>query len=194
MLIAHYSHRLTADYDLDILRRRAAAGADRWAAVPELYFKGFLLREPGRLGAIAPAYSALYLWRQDAAFRDFLVQGHYKTVTDSFGRADIDTRVALDARKGPGRGARFAVVENTPIGIDTPLARLFADEIALNREMAERPDIIAAVVGVDAQTWTLTRLRLTAEEPTGLSPTAVAYQILHLARPLLETLPSSRQD
>ncbi|MEE3624350.1 DUF4865 family protein [Nitrospirillum sp. BR 11752] len=194
MLIAHYSHRLTADYDLDILHQRAAANAERWAAIPDLYFKGFLLRQAGRHGAIANAYSALYLWRQDAAFRDFLVQDRYKTVTDTFGRADIDVRVALDARKGPARDARFAVVDNAPIGVDVALGRVWADEIALNREVAEGADIVATAVGVDARTWTLTRIRLTAEEPAGLPPTAVIYQVLQLARPLLETLPSSRQD
>ncbi|WP_044563202.1 DUF4865 family protein [Azospirillum sp. B4] len=194
MLITHYSHRLTADYDLDILRARAEANVARWAAMPELYFKGFLLRQAGRLGAIANVYSALYLWRHDAAFRDFLVQGRFKTVTDTFGRADIDVRVALDARKGPAREARFAVVDTAPIPVDASLAGLCADEIALNRQVAEEDGVVAAAVGVDARTWTLTRLRLTTAEPTGLPATAVAYQVLQLARPLLETLPSSRQD
>ncbi|TWB69754.1 uncharacterized protein DUF4865 [Nitrospirillum amazonense] len=194
MLIAHYSHRLTADYDLDILRKRAETNAARWAAMPELYFKGFLLREAGRHGAIANAYSSLYLWRQDAAFRDFLVHNHYKAVTDTFGRADIDVRVALDARKGRARDARYAVVDNAPISMDTALGGLWADEIALNREVAEGEDIVASAVGVDTRTWTLTRVRLAAEAPSNPPATAVTYQVLQLARPLLETLPSSRQE
>ncbi|MEA1648193.1 DUF4865 family protein [Nitrospirillum sp. BR 11164] len=194
MLIAHYSHRLTADHDLDILRKRAETNAARWAAMPELYFKGFLLREAGRHGAIANAYSALYLWRHDAAFRDFLVHNRYKTVTDTFGRADIDVRVALDARRGRARDARFAVVDNVPIGVDTALGGLWADEIALNREVADDEATVAATVGVDARTWTLTRVRLTAEAPVNPPATAVTYQVLRLARPLLETLPSSRQE
>ena len=36
-------------------------------------------------------------WRQDAAFRDFLVTGRYKTVTDSFGRAEIQNSMPARA-------------------------------------------------------------------------------------------------
>ena len=110
MIIAHYAHRLPADYDIAIIRKRAKARGPHWDAMAGLHFKGFLLRERGRLGAIANEYSSFYLWQQDEAFRDALVAGRYKTVTDSFGRAAIETRVALDARKG--RGAKPAL----PIG------------------------------------------------------------------------------
>ena len=108
MFIAHYGHRLPADYDLSIIRNRAAQRGALWDDVPELYFKGFLLRERGQYGAISNEYSSLYLWQRDQSFRDALVGGRYKTVTDSFGRAAIETRVALDARRGGGRVARFA--------------------------------------------------------------------------------------
>jgi hypothetical protein len=83
MIIAHYAHRLPADYDVEIIRRRAHERGPLWDKVPELHFKGFLLRERGRFGAIASEYSSLYLWRRDEAFRDFLVTGRYKSVTDS---------------------------------------------------------------------------------------------------------------
>jgi hypothetical protein len=51
MIIAHYGHRLPADYDIGIIRSRAHARGQLWDAVPELYFKAFLLRERGRFGA-----------------------------------------------------------------------------------------------------------------------------------------------
>ena len=54
-----------------------------WDARPELYFKAFLLREAGRFGAIANSFSSLYLWRQDGVYRDGLVSGGYKIVTDA---------------------------------------------------------------------------------------------------------------
>ena len=49
MIIAHYAHRLPADYDVDIIRNRAAARGHLFDAIPELYFKAFLLRERGTL-------------------------------------------------------------------------------------------------------------------------------------------------
>jgi hypothetical protein len=187
MIIAHYAHRLPADYDIGIIRSRAKERGSLWDAVPELCFKAFLLRESGRFGAIANSYSSLYLWRHDAAFRDFLVTGRYKTVTDSFGRAEIQTLFVLDARKGNASEAHFAYTEELEIHRDADLTADFADEIQRNSQIAEQPGTVAAAVGVDAQNWKLTRILLSANEPT-MGDRGVAYQILHLARPLLDTL------
>jgi hypothetical protein len=190
MTIAHYIHRLPADYDIGIIRSRARERGALWNDVPELYFKGFLLRERGRFGAIASSYSSLYLWRTDEAFRNFLVSGRYKVVTDSFGRADIQTRFSLDARRGRADDARFIYKHEMSIPIDADLTATFAAEIALNREAAERPGTVAAIVGVDPRNWTIARILLSEQEPIG-DRDVVAYEVLHLARPLLDSLPSA---
>jgi hypothetical protein len=188
MIIVHYAHRLPANYDIGLIRARAKERGPLWDATPELYFKGFLLRENGRYGAIANNYSSLYLWRQDEAFRDFLVGGRYKTVTDSFGRAEIETSFALDARKGNGRDARFAYIEELTIPLDAELTGVFATEVERNREIADRAGTVAAAVGVDARNWKLTRILVSEQEPNG-SEAGTSYEVLHLARPLLDTLP-----
>ena len=59
---------------------------------------------------------------------------------------------------------------------------------ARNREIAARSDTVAAVVGVDTRNWKFTRILLSTNEPNG-NEIAVAYQILHLAQPLRDTLP-----
>jgi Domain of unknown function (DUF4865) len=187
MITAHYAHRLPADYDLSVIRNRAMARGHLFDAIPELYFKGFLLRERGRFGAIQNEYSSLYLWRKDEGFRDFLVDGRTKSVTDSFGRPQIETRFVLDALKGSGEAARFLYKEERTIVHDTDLTSAFAEEIAHNREVAQQAGVVAAIVGVDAQNWTFTRVLLSEREPSGARGEE-AYQILYLAKPLLETL------
>jgi hypothetical protein len=107
MIIVHYAARLPATHDLRALTQWLKERGTVWDAVPELYFKAFLLREAGRFDAIANNFSSLYLWQQDKAFRDWLVRGGYKIVTDPFGRLDIETFFALDAFKGKGGAARF---------------------------------------------------------------------------------------
>lgn len=146
MTIAHYIHRLPADYDIGIIRSRAKERGALWNDVPELHFKGFLLRERGRFGAIASSYSSLYLWRTDEAFRNFLVSGRYKVVTDSFGRADIQTRFALDAQRGRAKEARFVCKQEVSIPIDADLTAAIATEIARNRDVAEGSETVAAIV------------------------------------------------
>jgi hypothetical protein len=194
MIIAHYAHRLPANYDIGIIRKRAKERGGLWDAVPELYFKGFLLRERGRFGAIQNEYSSLYLWRKDEGFRDFLVDGRTKSVTDSFGRPQIETRFVLDALKGSSDAARFLYKQEQAIAHDTDLTSAFAEEIARNREAAQEAGVVAAAVSVDAEMWKFTRVMLSEREPSGAKGEE-AYQILYLAKPLLETLPlaSARQ-
>jgi hypothetical protein len=188
MFIAHYGHRLPADYDLSIIRTRAAQRGAVWDDMPELYFKGFLLRESSQYGAAASEYSSLYLWQSDRSFRDAMVGGRYKVVTDSFGRAAIETRVALDARKGSGKVARFAYKQDLDIALDADLSAVFAAEIERNGVVARRKGTVAAAVGLDPQTWRITRVLLSEDEP-GEGKAGVAYQVLHLAKPLLDKLP-----
>jgi hypothetical protein len=157
-------------------------------AIPELHFKAFLLRERGRFGAIQNEYSSLYLWRKDEGFRNFLVDGRTKSVTDSFGRPQIETRFVLDAWKGSGEAPRFLYKQEQVIAHDTDLTSAFAEEIARNREAVQVAGVVAAAVGVDAQNWKFTRVVLSEREPSSAKGEE-AYQILYLARPLLETLP-----
>ena len=187
MLIAHYAHRLPANYDIELIRSRAQARGHLWDAVPELHFKAFLLRERGRFGAIASEYSSLYLWRGDEAFRNFLADGRTKPVTDSFGRPQIETRVVLDARKGSGREARFAYKQQFDIPADSDLTSAIAAEIERVSDTARQPGAVAAVVGVDAERWTFTRVLLSENEPDGREA-GLAYQVLYLAQPLLAEL------
>lgn len=186
MIIAQYEHRLPADYDLGIIRRRAAARGGLWDDVPELYFKAFLLREAGRHGASAHSYSSLYLWRREAAFTDFISR-RFRSVIDSFGRPDIRTRFALDARKGLGSIARLAYRQEIEIAQDADLAEVLASETAHNREAASQPSIVVAAVGVDVDRWRIMRTCLSEGELD--LPGAIAYQVLYLAHPLLDELP-----
>jgi hypothetical protein len=178
VIIAHYANRPPKNYDLGFIRALIKERAPIWDTRPELYFKAFMLREAGSFDAIANSFSSLYLWRQDGAYRDWLVSGGYKIVTDPFGRAEIETRVALDARRGPFH-----------IALDADLTAAFAREIERNREAAARSDTVAAAVGVDTRNWKFTRILLSMNEPNGNANT-IAYPILHLAHPLLDTLPT----
>ena len=192
MITAHYAHRLPADYDIDIMRSRAGARGHLFDATPELYFKAFLLRERGRFGATQNEYSSLYLWRKDEGFRNFLVDGRTKSVTDSFGRPQIETRFVLDAHKGSGEAARFLYKQEQDIADNTDLTSAFAEEIARNLQTARQDGVVAAAVGVDAERWKFTRVLLSERE---LGGRGAAYQVLYLARPLLAELPKvdSRQ-
>lgn len=189
MLTAFYRHRLPADYDTGTIHTRARQRGALWDDAPDLYFKAFLLREAGRFGATENNYASLYLWRHDEAFSDFIVSGRYENVTRSFGRAGIHTASVLDARAGISSAARFAYLDTIAIHADADLDATLAREIDRNCEQALTPGVVASIVSLDAQHWTVTRTLLTEMEPAATpSLSGTTWQILHLARPLLHTL------
>lgn len=190
MLTAHYLHRLPADYDLDAVRARAKQRGAVWDAAPELVFKAFLLREAGRHGAIDNSYSSLYLWTSAQAFAAFLLTDRYRTVTDSFGRAGIATRVVLDARRGRAQTARFAFEETTAIPRDADLGQAFARALARNREKAAGPGVVASVTALDTLDWRISHYLLAERPDARPAETAIAYEVVHLSQPLLHTLPN----
>jgi hypothetical protein len=192
LLAAHYLHRLPADYDLNKLRIRARARGALWDAAPELHFKGFLLREAGRYGAVESSYSSLYLWRSDQAFADFLLADRFRNVTNSFGRARIHARVVLDARRGSAQHTRFILEETLDIGRDEDLGQAFLREVERNRAVATRPGVAACVTAVDAASWRFWRYLLVESAEVKPGTSAIAYEVLHLARPLLHLLPEGQ--
>lgn len=188
MLIAHYTHRLPGGHDMNAIRTRAQARGPVWDTAPDLYFKAFLLREAGCHGAIANSYASLYVWRDEGAFGRFLTSGKYRIVTDSFGRAPIVTWIVLDARRGAAAQARFAAIEEIDLHPDADLTEALAAETARNRDAAARPGVVAAVAGVDTGRWRIVRIVLSAQAPD-VGGSAVVHEILHLAAPLLDSLP-----
>jgi hypothetical protein len=190
MIIAHYAHRLPISHDMAQIRTRARERGPQWDKMPELYFKGFLVRERGRFGAVANNYSSLYLWRQDEAFRDFVTTGKYNVVTDTFGRAEIQTAFGLDARRGNVPTARFAYKEAVDIPLDADLPQACKVEVERNREVAARPGVVVAAVGVDTQNWRFVRLVFSESAPTG-SEAGTSYEVGYFASPLLDQLPPS---
>jgi hypothetical protein len=82
-------------------------------------------------------------------------------------------------------GSSVAVLD---IPLDADLTTAFAREIELARERATQSHVISAAVGLDPHNWKFARILLSEEEPRG-SERDVAHQIVHLSRPLLDTLP-----
>lgn len=95
----------------------------------------------------------------------------------------IDTAADLFYERG-----RFLYRDDIAVPLDADLTDAFAREMELARERATQPDVISAIVGLDPCNWKFVRVLLSAAEPDATAR-GVAYQIAHLSRPLLDTLP-----
>jgi len=187
MLAKQYSHRLPADYDLDVIRHRAAARGKLWDDTKGLAFKAFVLRETNKNGAAGNLYASVYLWRDDGEAADFISGDRFQHVIKSFGRPNIELWLPLQARSGPARQARTLYRENIAIRDTGDIAALRIEALAHSHALAQQDDTVAVVTAIDVTTWHLVRLHLSSRQIDPNHP-GDAYEVLYLARPELAQL------
>ena len=188
MFSMQYSHRLPSDYDMTVIRERAARRGPQWDDTQGLAFKGFVATEKGRFGATANLYASVYLWVDPGATAKFLMDERFQAVIDSFGRPTIESWLPLDARRGKAIRALSLYRETSPLAADADRRAFLAAEQEQNREIAARDDTVAVVAALDLQGWQRVRFTLSSSE---VDPTrsGTAYEVLYLATPELERLP-----
>jgi hypothetical protein len=187
MLSKQYSHRLPVDYDVNAIRRRAAARGPMWDNTPGLYFKSFSLREAGKNGAPTNVYSSIYLWKDATAASEFLTSDRFEAVLAAFGRPGIELWLPLDAQAGPAQQGRWIYREDLPFGDTTDMHALREAEHERNRALTHRAETVAAVTALDPAGWKLVRLHITSAAYDA-EHAGDGYEVLHLAQPLLAEL------
>jgi hypothetical protein len=193
MFAMQYEHRLPADYDMQVMRDRAATRGPQWDDTPGLGLKAFIARVRGEHGAVANLYGGAYLWRDSESAAALLTGEVFRTVTDSFGRPRVDTWLPLDACRGaadPATPAR-ALYRHTEVlasQADVPAAQ--ADAVARNRATAGRADTLAAWVVLDPASWSIVWFTLSSAAPDPARG-GEAWQVLYLAGPGPGTLPAA---
>ena len=180
MLIAQYAHRLTADFDMGRIRARAKERGPDFDAFPGLVFKAFILREKGKHGSGANLYSSLYLWKDTAAFADFLSGERFEAVIATFGRPPVETWLPFAVEIGDMSGSRFVQKTIEELSPDADLGELRRQEAERAKAEVARSGG-AAIVALDLASWRLGRFRVLTEEPPEENGTT--YEIAYLATP-----------
>lgn len=176
MFAKQYSHRLPADYDMGVIRRRAAQLGPLWDHTPGLLFKAFIAQEQG-----GNVYSSVYLWADPSQAADFLLGERFQKVLDSFGRPHIESWLPLDVQLGPAQSALSLYREEWPIEPGADRAGIMAEETRRNRQVADASDTFAVFLALDVQAWRLARFTLSANALNVERP-GKGYQVLYLAQ------------
>jgi len=185
MLALQYTHRLPADYDMRLIRKRARERGPLWDATPDLVFKAFVASEKDHHGATANAYASIYLWRRTQAATELLLGSRFQYVVDSFGRPRVETWLPLDLRIGKARRARSVQREEQQVAPSADRTALLEAERDGNRRRVARPDTVAAWSVLDPTHWKLVRFVL-SDSPPVPEEGRLSYEVLHLAAPGLE--------
>lgn len=176
MFAKQYSHRLPADYDMHVIRRRAAQLGPLWDQTEGLLFKAFIAQE--RDGNV---YSSVYLWSDPLQAADFLLGERFQKVLDSFGRPYIESWLPLDVQRGPAQNALSLYRQEWLLEPGADRAGILAEEKRRNLQLADSSDTFAVFVALDVQAWRLVRFTLSAKVLDAEHP-GTGYQVLYLAQ------------
>lgn len=182
MFAKQYSHRLPADYDMGVIRRRAAQLGPQWDHTEGLLFKAFVAQERGQEAGVGNLYSSVYLWSDPLQAADFLLGERFDRVLDSFGRPHIESWLPLDVQRGPAHGALSLYREEWALAPGADRAAILAQEKARNQRLADSHDTFAVLLALDVQAWRLVRITLSSKALEAGHP-GTGYQVFYLARP-----------
>ena len=191
MFAMQYEHRLPADYDMQVIRERAARRGPLWDDTPGLLLKAFAARVRGQAGATANLYASIYLWKDAESAATLLAGAAFRIVTDSFGRPQVYTWLPLDARAGRADTnvpAQTIYREVSALASNADIPAAIAAALARNRVAADRADTLAAWVVLDPGAWELVCFTLSSAA-VDEARDGEAYQVWYLARPGLGELP-----
>jgi hypothetical protein len=183
MLLMQYTHRLPSDYDMNRIRQRAAQRGPDWDAFQGLIFKGFLIQEKAKNGALSNAYSSLYLWKDAEAASRMITAERFQAVIDAFGRPRVETFLVVAAAFGPSPTARFVRRSDGVLSSGVNLASLKHREEKDARNRSSVEDVFAAIAAIDVSGWRTARFEMSAANRLQSDASAADYEIAYLAQP-----------
>jgi len=186
MFAKQYSHRLPADYDMGVIRQRAAQLGPLWDHAEGLLFKAFIARERGQGPGLGNLYSSVYLWSDPLQAADFLLGERFQKVLDSFGQPHIESWLPLDVQRGPAQNALSLYREEWLLEPGADRAHVLAGEKRRNQQIADSSDTFAVFVALDVQAWKLVRITLSAKA-LDVGHAGSGYEVFYLARPGLQS-------
>ncbi|MEV7883442.1 DUF4865 family protein [Streptomyces sp. NPDC002817] len=187
-----YELTLPADYDMDVIRGRAARVGhllDEWEG---LGLKAYLMRERGVHGSPVNQYAPFYLWDTVAGMNSFLWGGAFQRLSDDFGRPSVRQWTGLAHEEGgAGSPAQVAVRRRQPVPDGVELAEVMEDAVREAGRLAAQDGAVLATAVVDSSRWEVLHFSFWAHDTPKVE--GDVFQVLHLSAPGLAGLPRGRQ-
>ncbi|MDF7675763.1 DUF4865 family protein [Neisseriaceae bacterium ESL0693] len=173
MQAMQYKISLPADYDMDIIKNRIKQNGSKTDRFPDLLFKAYLITEKAA-GALANSYCPLYVWKETEGMNQFIFQGFFDHIIQSFGWKNIEIGItALIELKHSFKNSHFVVEQYTDI---TP--RLSLKDVDFNP--INQPDESGKVIIYNPDKWKMANFTFFEHKPV-VNIDQKIYSILHLS-------------
>lgn len=94
MIGMQYRITLPSDYNMEIIKKRVEENGFKTDGFKDLLFKCYLIQEKDKNG-FENVYAPLYLWKDSEGMNDFIFNGYYDNILNSFGWQTINIGVPL---------------------------------------------------------------------------------------------------
>ncbi len=182
MRAMQYTIQLPTDFSADMVRKRVEERARFFDNLPGLVHKSFLFDEAEHL------YAPFYIWGQEEAARDFLLNDLFKGVIDTFSRPRVRTWSVIAYSHGNRAAApTLAVREADLIPASADLSDMVKrEQDRQNKLIAKNPDIYFHAAALDADRWEIVRYSLWHGR-SGLAryeaDCSQVYKVMHVSEP-----------
>lgn len=102
MIAMQYNINLPNDYDMKIIKKRVEENGHKTDGFKDLFLKAYLLTENGKDGSIRNTYEPLYLWGNSNGMNNFIFNGYFDNIINSFGWININIGItyAIELQEG----------------------------------------------------------------------------------------------
>lgn len=175
-----YTIELPENFPAEKIHSRVSERSRLFDNLPGLVHKSFLYNESSNI------YAPFYIWQDDSAAMDFLLDDLFKGVISSFSRPRVRSWNVIDAGYSGNRSIRpaFAIREADIIPSEASLQEIAAHEKTLQKRLLENsPGLYFRAVAIDAERWEIIRFSLWRDSASAYEPDTDcvhSYDVLHI--------------
>lgn len=178
MIGMQYKIEFPADYSMEIIRKRVRDNGYKTDGFPGLKYKFYLIQEKG-VDSFEHVYAPLYLWEQEKGMNEFLFEGYYDHIIESFGWQHVNIGIPLFTNfKDDFLNSRYVLETTGTIEPELSLGKV----PGRIKEFAEEKKAITGQVCIyNPDKWKYSLFSFLKDRPELLENQSI-YQILHISQ------------
>lgn len=153
MITMQYNISLPSDYDMEIIKNRVRNNGSKTDAFPDLYMKAYLIAEKTKYNNSVNQYAPFYLWEKEEGMNQFLLDGPFHAILNSFGRPIVYNWMVLHAHVNKIAQQQFAIVQIAPIHASLDFRLLCTHEEENYRRWIDEKSTTAYITAYNPQSW-----------------------------------------
>jgi len=181
MLAMQYTIKLSSDFSDELVNKRVKKRSKLFDELGGMVHKSFLYNPADKL------YAPFYIWENNVAAKQFLLNDLFRGVVDTFDRPRVRTWMVVHGKYGLSKiKPEFAAVESDIIDSESHIPEIVTIEEENEKELLKNPDLYFYALALDMDRWEMIRYTLWKDQSSAKLSGAdciQTYGVLHVSKP-----------